>query len=251
MSVLDAAGLAVEISAVPSDIPDGIPFTEDALHANYEPEWANRFWRALVSIDRVLKAHRGRFRGKVSPVQLCWGSFDLAYRRYSGRPADREHAACGFWPGDRRFPYPAFYAYTAPRPQGIEGATLQPDAAFWSTDLGEFLLPYDAVRTSSNPDDTLLGFLDSAYRVGADLSGWGTALIAGGRRSGSLLAQPGDRVLARGEHTAARLRTAEMTDDIAHTRARLRVQRDDRNRPRRRVPFALDDIGGDLLELAI
>jgi hypothetical protein len=176
MDVLDAADLSVEISAVPSDIPDGIPFAEDAVHASYEPEWANRFWHVLVSIDRVLKEHRSCFRGKVSPVQLWWGSFDLAYCRYSGRLADHEHCAAGFWPGDKRFPQPAFYAYTSPKPEGIEAATLQPDAAFWSTDMGEFLLPYDDVRTSADPRRALLAFLESAYRAGADRSGWDPAL---------------------------------------------------------------------------
>jgi len=176
MGILDAADLSVEISAVPSDIPDGIPFAEDAVHASYEPEWANRFWHVLVSIDQVLKEHRSRFRGKVSPVQLWWGSFDLAYCRYSGRLADHEHGAAGFWPGDKRFPQPAFYAYTSPKPEGIEAATLQPDAAFWSTDMGEFLLPYNDVRTSADPRRALLDFLESAYRAGADRSGWEPAL---------------------------------------------------------------------------
>ena len=98
MRMLGAAGVAVEIKAIPSDIPDGIPFAEDAMHKCYEPDWANRFWQALVSIDRVLKEHRSRFRGKTSPVQLWWGSFDLAYSRFSGRLADGEHTAVGFWP---------------------------------------------------------------------------------------------------------------------------------------------------------
>lgn len=181
MGILDGAGLAVEIKAVPSDIPDGIPFAEDALHASYEPEWANRFWRALVCVDRVLKEHRSHFRGKTSPVQLWWGSFDLAYCRFSGRLSYAEHAAFGFWPGDKRFPHAAFYAYTSPKPDGIEAATLEPDAASWSSDLDEFLLPYEAVRTSTDPRTVLLEFLESSYRAGSGRGGWDPAVEVEGR----------------------------------------------------------------------
>lgn len=181
IDVLDGAGLAVEIKAVPSDIPDGIPFAEDAVHGSYEPEWANRFWRVLVCVDRVLKEHRSHFRGKTSPVQLWWGSFDLAYCRFSGRLPDTEHAAVGFWPGDKRFPHAAFYAYTSPKPDGIEAATLEPDAAFWSNDLAEFLLPYEAVRASPDPRSALIAFLESSYRAGTECGGWDPALeIDGG-----------------------------------------------------------------------
>jgi hypothetical protein len=181
MGVLDGAGLAVEIKAVPSDIPDGIPFAEDAVHASYEPEWANRFWRVLVCVDRVLKEHRSHFRGKTSPVQLWWGSFDLAYCRFSGGLPDTEHAAVGFWPGDKRFPHAAFYAYISPKPDGIEAATLEPHAAFWSNDLGEFLLPYEAMRASPDPRAALIAFLESSYRAGSERGGWDAALeIDGG-----------------------------------------------------------------------
>jgi hypothetical protein len=176
MGVLEAAGLAVEIAAVPSDVPDGIPFAEDAAHASYEPVWANRFWHALVRVDSVLKEHRARFRGKASPVQLWWGSLDLAYSRYSGRVPDGGHAACGFWPGDRRFPQAAFYAYTSPKPGGIEAAPLQPADAFWSAELAEFLLPYESVRTSADPRRALLSFLESAYRAAAGLGHWDASL---------------------------------------------------------------------------
>ena len=181
MRMLGAAGVAVEIKAIPSDVPDGIPFAEDAMHKSYEPDWANRFWQTLVCIDRVLKEHRSRFRGKTSPVQLWWGSFDLAYSRFSGRLADAEHTAVGFWPGDKRFPNAAFYAYTSPKPDRIEAATVEPDAAFWSSDMGEFLLPYDGVRTSANPRATLLAFLESSYRAGAELGDWDSALEVDGR----------------------------------------------------------------------
>jgi hypothetical protein len=176
MGVLDAAGLSVEIKAIPSDVPDGIPFAEDAVHKSYDPEWANRFWQTLVCVDRVLKEHRSRFRGKTSPVQLWWGSFDLAYCRYSGRLVEAQHAAAGFWPGDKRYSHAAFYAYTSPKPDGIDAANVEPDTAFWSTDMGEFLLPYDSVRTAPDPRASLLAFLGSTYRAGAERDGWDSAL---------------------------------------------------------------------------
>jgi len=169
MALLEHLGRHVEIVTTPSDIGDGIPFPEDEAHASYEPEQANRFWRVLVCIDSVLKEHRARFEGRVSPVQLWWGSFDLAYSRWHD---DRESAA-GFWPGEARHPLPAFYAYTKPKPSAIETAALEPEAARWSDELEEFLLPYDEVRTASDPRRTLLAFLDSAYEagVGRSLSG--------------------------------------------------------------------------------
>jgi hypothetical protein len=167
MGILDAAGLSVEISPTPSDVAEGIPFAEDTVHASYEPTWANRFWQVLVCVDRVLKEHRARFPGKVTAVHLWWGSFDLAYSRFSGT----EHSAAGFWPGDERFRQPAFYAYTSPKPEGIEAAAVVPEGAFWSTDLGEFLLPYESVRTSADPRSVLLEFLESTYRAGAEHTG--------------------------------------------------------------------------------
>jgi hypothetical protein len=175
LALLDQAGFTVEISAGPGDVRDGIPFAEDVVHRSYEPEWANRFWQVLVHVDRVLKEHRARFRGKTSPVQLWWGSFDLAYSRFSGRLADSEHAA-GFWPGDARFPQAAFYAYSSPKPDGIETEEAEPGAASWSAELGEFLLPYAAVQGSVDPRGALLAFLESTYRAGAERGGWDPAL---------------------------------------------------------------------------
>jgi hypothetical protein len=162
MRILDRAGLSVEISTTPSDVPNGIPFPEDALHTSYEPEWANRWWHAVVCVDRVLKEHRARYDGKVSPVQLWWGSFDLAYSRFAG---DAESAA-GFWPGDERHPEAAFYAYTSPRPDGIAAASVEPAAAEWSSELGEFLLPYEAVLSAGDPREALLSFLESTDAAG-------------------------------------------------------------------------------------
>jgi Family of unknown function (DUF5996) len=180
MAMLEQMGFAAEISAAPSEVPDAVPFAEDTGHGTYEPEWANRFWHVLVSVDRVLKAHRARFLGKTTPVQLWWGSFDLAYSRYSGRLADAEQWAAGFWPGDERHPQAAFYAYASPKPAGIETAAVEPEAGGWSGELGEFLLPYDAVSASTGPDAALLAFLDSTYRAGASLGGWDPALETSG-----------------------------------------------------------------------
>jgi hypothetical protein len=168
LRTLDRAGFGVEISAGPGDVRDGIPFAEDVVHGSYEPGWANRFWQVLVCVDRILKEHRARFRGKTSAVQLWWGSFDLAYSRFSGGLTGSRESAAGFWPGDERFPRAAFYAYTSPKPEGIDAARVEPDGGSWSADLGEFVLPYDAVRASADPRAALLAFLESTYRAGAD-----------------------------------------------------------------------------------
>jgi hypothetical protein len=187
MAALTAAGVPVTITELPSEVPDAIPFPEDVEHASYEPEFANRFWRVLVSIDAVMKEHRARFRGKTSPVQFFWGSFDLAYSRFSGRAVepppgagvitrlggDAEQACGGFWPGDARLTEPAFFAYTYPSPAGIEQAEIEPEAAYWNAEMGEFLLPYEAVRTAADPRRALLDFLETTYRAGAGPKGWG------------------------------------------------------------------------------
>jgi len=161
MAALDRAGRHVEISTTPSDVPDGIPFPEDAVHATYVPEQVNRFFQVLVCIYPVLQEHRAAHMGRVSPVQLWWGSFDLAYSRWQ---AGSESAA-GFWPGDARHPTAAFYAYTTPRPEGFESARVEPAGAAWSVELGEFLLPYDEVRTAADPRRALLAFLDSTFEA--------------------------------------------------------------------------------------
>jgi Family of unknown function (DUF5996) len=156
MTALERAGVPTAISETPSDMPDPIPFPEDRVHASYDPEWANRWWRLVVSVDAVLKEHRAPFEGRKSPVRFWWGSFDVAYSRWTSA----EHAA-GFWPGDPRHPEPAFYAYTTPRPEGIEA---QPD---WDAELGELVLPYESVRTSGDPRAALLAFLDRSFQAGA------------------------------------------------------------------------------------
>jgi hypothetical protein len=159
---LASHGIEVSITPGPSDVEDGIPFAEDTVHSSYDPEWANRWWHVLVAVRSVLAEHRAAYYGRVTPVQLWWGSMDLAYSRFGSG----EHAA-GFWPGDVSYPNAAFYAYTSPKPPGIETAPLEPDAAAWSDQLGELLLPYEAVRSAPEPRTALLAFLESAYRVGS------------------------------------------------------------------------------------
>jgi hypothetical protein len=190
MHALERLGRQVEISTRPSEVANAILFPDDVEHTSYDPEWANRFWRALVSVDSVLKEHRARFRGRASLVHFFWGTFDLAYSRFSGRllepPADAdvimrysldaEQLATGFWPGDEKTRDPSFFAYTFPKPAAIEEASVQPQAAHWSTDLGEFILPYEAVRTAPDPRRALLDFLESTYRAGADRAGWARQL---------------------------------------------------------------------------
>ena len=157
------------------------------------PEWANRFWRVLSQVDMVLKAHRSRFRGRSSAVHFFWGSFDLSNTRYSGRPADpppgagliarlsedAEQICAGFWPGHARFPQAAFFSYTYPKPDGIEQHVIKPEAARWSSDLGEFALLYDDVRKSESPEDAILQFYESSYAAGARMRGWDPALVVG------------------------------------------------------------------------
>jgi Family of unknown function (DUF5996) len=171
MAALERAGVPVEISTRPSEVPDPIPFPEDTVHARYEAAAVTRFWRALLAVDSVLREYRAHFRGKTPPVQLWWGTLDLAMSLYSGRPVeipagagiitrlggDAECFSAGFWPGDERTPYPAFFAYMYPKPDGIERAR------WWSEELGEFVLPYDEVRQSSDPRRTLLEFLEYAF----------------------------------------------------------------------------------------
>ncbi len=192
MSSLKSLGIDLNIRAVPDEVADPIPFAEDAVHSTYEPEWANRFWRVLSRVDLVMKEYRSRFHGRTTPVHFFWGSFDLACTRFSGRPAappagadlitrrsdDAEQICVGFWPGDQRFPAPAFFSYTYPKPDRIEEVAIAPAAASWNTVLGEFALLYDDVRQSDSPREQMLQFFESSYAAGARLSGWDADLVA-------------------------------------------------------------------------
>ena len=183
--------LHVDIYTKPNEVADPIRFDQDSSHRAYAQEHANRFWRILVQADRILKEFRARFIGKCSPVHLFWGALDLAVTRFSGRSAPQhpggipnlpdfvtreayshEVSSCGFWPGGGAVPYAAFYSYAYPEPAGFSQASIKPAAAFYSADLREFILPYDAVRESESPDNTLLEFLQATYEAAADLSNW-------------------------------------------------------------------------------
>jgi uncharacterized protein DUF5996 len=196
MAALDSLGLHVKIHARPNEVVDAIAFAEDEVHRSYDAEYANRFWRALLQVDRVFKVFRARFIGKCSPVHFFWGGPDLAVTRFSGRTApthpggvpnfpdwvareaySHEVASCGFWPGSGPIPYPAFYAYAYPEPEGYKEARVEPEQAFYSNDLHEFVLPYDAVRLASSPDDVLLAFLESTYELAARLGRWDRAAL--------------------------------------------------------------------------
>jgi len=183
--------LHVNINQKPNEIPDPIPFDQDETHKAYDQVYANRFWRVLVQADRVFKEFRARFVGKCSPVHYFWGAPDLAVTRFSGRPApehpggvphlpDRvareayshEVSSCGFWPGGGPIAYPVFYSYAYPEPSGFTSAPVKPNAAFYSKDLREFILPYDVVHAAESPDETLLDFLQTTYEAAANLANW-------------------------------------------------------------------------------
>ncbi|WP_222284357.1 DUF5996 family protein [Rhizobium leguminosarum] len=175
----------------PNEVADPVPFAEDHRDRPYDRDAVRNFHQGLLAIDRVFKTFRTSFLGKSSPVHLFWGSFDLAVTRFSGRPApihpggvpalpddvaqeayDHEVSSAGFWPGGGGIDYPAFYAYAYPAPSGFRAAPVQPNAVFWHDGLSEFILPYDAVRTATDPDAALLSFLVSTYEAAANLGGW-------------------------------------------------------------------------------
>ena len=191
MDRLRGLGLETRIWTMPVEIPDAIPFDQDTRHASYDQDYAQRFWRILVQANRIFTLFRSRFLGKVSPVHFFWGSFDLAVTRFSGRTAppltsnspnlgewvmreaySHEVSSCGFWPGNGGFGEAAFYCYAYPEPTGFADAPVQPDAARYDRDLGQFILPYEAVRRAASPDDNLMAFLQSSYGAAADLAHW-------------------------------------------------------------------------------
>ena len=186
MAAMDELGVPVRISKKPNEVPNAIAFDEDHAPRAYDPEYAERFWRALLQADRVFKVFRGRFQGKCSPVHFFWGAADLAVSRFSGRTApehpggvpnmpDRlvreayshECSSCGFWAGGERYPQPVFFSYVYPEPPGFKDALPGYEPA-----LGEYVLPYDAVRAASSPDEKLLEFLQATYAAAADLGRW-------------------------------------------------------------------------------
>src|SRR3984885_1452528 len=191
MTALAELGIDVEIDQIPNELPEPIKFSLDHQHASYDPDAVRRLFQILVNADRVFKQFRTGFLGKASPVHFFWGSFDLAVTRFSGRRAPRhpggvphlpddvaceayshEVSSAGFWPGSGVIDYPAFYSYAYPEPVGFRTSKVRPDAAFFSEALGEFILPYDAVRTAAAPDQALLDFLQSTYEAAANAAKW-------------------------------------------------------------------------------
>ncbi len=191
MQALHRLGIEVRIRTLPVEVPEPIRFEEDRTHATYDPQWANAFWRALESMWPVFEGFRGKFIGKCSPVHFFWGSFDLACTRFSGRRAPQRPGAdavtreayshevisAGFWPGGGAITEAAFYAYAAPEPEGFALSQVAPAQAVYNTELHEFLLPYEAVRTSPSPEKALESFLESTYAAGARLARWDRAAL--------------------------------------------------------------------------
>ena len=191
MSALQALGLKINISTLPQEVANPTPFEQDYTHTAYDPDYAKRFWRILVQAERVLQVFRARYLGKCSPVHFFWGSFDLAVTRFSGRRAPKhpggvpnmadsvtweayshEVSNCGFWPGGGAITEPMFYAYAYPAPDGFNNYPVEPAQAFYSTELHEFLLPYEAVRQAPDADAALLAFAQSTYEAAANLGHW-------------------------------------------------------------------------------
>jgi hypothetical protein len=192
LGVLAGLGISVKLRPVPDEVARAIPFPEDHVHASYEPAHVQRFFQMLVRADRVTKRFRGRFLGKSSPVHFFWGACDLALTRFSGRRApeseenrspmmreamSHEEISVGFWPGSGSVAAPAFYAYARPEPADLAGARIRPEAAYYSRELADFVLPYEAVRSAARPDEAVLDFYQSVYDAAADLAHWDRAAL--------------------------------------------------------------------------
>ena len=191
MSTLAEIGIPVRIWTMPQEVADPIPFERDETHATYDPVCAQKFWRIMIQAERVMTIFRARFIGKSSPVHFFWGSFDLAVTRFSGNPApehpggvpnmadwvtreaySHEVSSCGLWMGGGAVVEPVFYAYAYPAPEGFSDYPIQPQSAFYSLEMQEFILPYEAVRQADLPDATLLAFFQSTYEAAANLGSW-------------------------------------------------------------------------------
>jgi hypothetical protein len=196
MAELADLGISVTIDEMPNELPEPIRFSLDTQHASYDADAVRRFFQILGNADRVFKQFRTAFLGKASPVHFFWGSFDLAVTRFSGRSApshpggvphlsdavareaySHEVSSAGFWPGGGAIDYPAFYSYAYPEPAGFRVTRVRPDASFFHETLGEFILPYDAVRTAELPDRALLDFLQSTYEAAANAAKWDRAAL--------------------------------------------------------------------------
>lgn len=192
MAALGSLGIEPKISTVPAELADPVPFERDT-RAAYDPGAVQRWWRALLAIERVVQRYRTPFSGKSSPVLFFWGGFDLAHARFSGRPApveegtnpilaygeDQENVAVGFWPGSREFPHPLLYAYAHPAPEGIADVPIEPAAARWEPSLGEFVLTYEDALATGDPAGAIATFFQSAYEHCARIGGWDRAALEG------------------------------------------------------------------------
>jgi hypothetical protein len=192
---LRQAGIAADITPMPQEVPNPIRFDEDTRPRPYDRDLVDAWWRILLDTRRVLHAFQGRFTGKTQPIGLMWGTLDIRVPFYTGKPAlpaatdgfirrnsmNAELMETGWWSGDAAYPRPAFYAFTYPQPQGIENARIAPVAARWDAGMGEFLLDYDDLRQSDDPDGESLAFLESTYAAGAAAAGWDPALLGSGK----------------------------------------------------------------------
>jgi hypothetical protein len=196
MQALKDLGIDVQLNPMPCELPEVVPFDNDNAVRAYDGDTARAWWQALVQTQRVFQIFRSRFRGKCSPIHMFWGGFDLAVTRFSGRTAPRhpggmphvadavardaynqEVSSTGFWPGGGPVKGPSYYSYAYPAPKGFAEARVEPGV--YDAALGEFLLPYEAVRASADPDATLLAFLQSTYEAAANLAQWDRKFLEG------------------------------------------------------------------------
>ncbi len=198
VELLRSLEIEVPIWTVPVEVETRIPFEQDRTHAAYDGDYAQRFWRILVQSERVLQIFRSSFIGKCSPVHFFWGGFDMAVARFSGRRApphpavpyvahfvvleaySHEVSSCGFWPGSGPVQEPAYYAYAYPEPEGFKSYKVNPDGAFYSDEMGEYILPYEKVRRADDPDSYLLAFLESTYVAASETGRWDRASLERG-----------------------------------------------------------------------
>ncbi len=193
--MLGKAGIKTSINMKPQEVAEVIPFDQDTLRRPYDPALVNAWWRILLSTQRVMQAFRGRFKGKTQPIGLMWGTLDIRDVRYNGKPAspgakadyirrnamNEELIEVGWWSGSAAYPKPAFYSFTHPQPAEIEQVKVSPASARWEPAMGEFLLDYDDLRKSRDPDGDLLSFFESTYNAGAAKAGWDSKLVGSGR----------------------------------------------------------------------
>jgi hypothetical protein len=193
--ILSKAGIHASINLKPQEVPNAVPFDQDLLIRTYDPARADAWWRILLSTQRVMQVFRGRFKGRTQPIGLMWGTLDIRDVRYNGKPAapgekadyirrnamNEELIEVGWWSGSAAYPKPAFYSFTYPQPKEIENARVAPASARWESTMGEFLLDYDDLCNSKDPDGDLLSFFESTYNAGAQSAGWDPHLVGSGR----------------------------------------------------------------------